>query len=67
MLFIEEITKSAAVRYIWGKRDTIVTPLKRAEEIHQEVKDSQLLLVDGGHTVLYQKPNEVVKLIVNSI
>ena len=52
---------------VWGTKDTYVTPLKRAMQIHQQVENSKLLLVNGGHTVLFQRPAEVVDLIVSSL
>jgi pimeloyl-ACP methyl ester carboxylesterase len=52
---------------VWGNRDTWVTPLARAREIHEQVKDSKLIIVNGPHTVLYQRPQIVISEIANSL
>lgn len=52
---------------VWGNRDTWNTPIQRAREIHQEVSGSELIVVPGTHTVLYQRPQEVVDLIVSKL
>ena len=52
---------------IWGDRDTWVTPVQRAKEIHSEVKESKLLILKGPHTILYKNPKyavgEIIKLL----
>jgi len=55
------------ILFVWGNKDTFATPLKRAEEIHEEVEGSKLIVVPGSHTVLYQRPKEIVDLIVQNI
>lgn len=52
---------------IWGDKDTFVTPLQRAKEIHKEIEGSKLIIVKGGHTVLFQRPKEIVDLIVSAL
>lgn len=52
---------------VWGDRDTWVTPVESAREINRKVKGSKMIIVKGGHTVLYQKPKEVVDLIVKNL
>lgn len=52
---------------VWGDRDTWVTPISRAREIHEEVKDSRLIIEDGGHPVLYQKPKIVIADILKAL
>ena len=50
---------------VWGDRDTWVSDIARAREVHGEVSGSRLLIVKGPHTILYRKPwyviNEIVK------
>lgn len=45
---------------VWGDKDTWVTPISRAKEIHKEIPNSKLIIVNGGHPVLYQKTEFVV-------
>ena len=52
---------------VWGNRDTWVTPIECAKEIHCEVKNSKLLIFEGPHTVLYQKPKIVIGGILKSL
>lgn len=52
---------------VWGEGDTFMTPLARAREIHAQVPASQLIIVPGSHTVLYQRPNEIVPLITSKL
>jgi len=52
---------------VWGDKDTWNTPMRRAREIHKEVEGSKLIVVPGTHTVLYQRPQEVIDLIVHSL
>lgn len=52
---------------VWGDRDTWVTPIQRAKEIHNEVGNSKLLILKGPHTILYKNPKyalgEIIKLL----
>ncbi len=52
---------------IWGDRDTWVSDMERAKQVAQEAKHGKFLTVPGSHTVLYQRPKEVVELIVSSL
>lgn len=52
---------------VWGNKDTWVTPIQRAKEIHAEVKNSKLLIFEGPHTVLYQKPKIVIGGIIKAL
>ncbi len=52
---------------IWGSRDTWITPIDKAKEIHKQIKRSKMIIVKGGHTILYQKPKEVVTLIIRKL
>ncbi|MBI3334973.1 MAG: alpha/beta hydrolase [Candidatus Portnoybacteria bacterium] len=52
---------------IWGNKDTWVTPLYRAKEIHQEVPSSKLILVEGGHAILSIKPKYVIHEIIKNL
>jgi pimeloyl-ACP methyl ester carboxylesterase len=52
---------------LWGDKDTWNTPIQRAKEIHEEVEESKLIIVPGTHTVLFQRPKEIVGLIVSSL
>ncbi len=49
---------------VWGDTDTWNTPIQRAREIHATVPGSTLIVIPGTHTVLYQRPQEIVGLIV---
>lgn len=57
-------TLQMPVVLVWGNRDTWVTPIVRAKEIHKEIKNSKLLIVKGPHTILYQKPKMVIGEII---
>lgn len=52
---------------VWGNRDTWVTPLEGAKEIHREVKGSKLILVKGGHSILYFKPKRVTDAMIANL
>ena len=52
---------------VWGDRDTFVTPIQRAREIHAEVSGSKLIIVPGPHTILYKKPRMVVERIMSEL
>ena len=50
---------------IRGSKDTRVTPLERAKEIHAEIPQSKLAIIDGGgHLALYTHTNQTVSEIV---
>lgn len=51
---------------VWGNRDRL-TPLKYAHKLNNEIKDSKLILVEGGHIILYQKPHYVIQEIIKSL
>ena len=51
---------------VWGNRDQL-TPLKYAHRLNTEIKNSKLILVDGGHTILYQKPEYVIDKIISAL
>lgn len=51
---------------VWGKDDEI-TPLATAEKIHSEVEGSKLVLVEGGHTVLFTDSKTVIDTIVENL
>jgi len=52
---------------VYGDKDTSVTPIEKAKEIHRKIKNSKLIIVKGGHTVLYHRPEEVVGEIVRNL
>lgn len=52
---------------VWGDRDTWNTPIRRAKEIHADVPASSLIVVSGTHTVLYQRPQEIVDQVQESL
>ncbi len=41
------------VLLLWGLHDTRVTPLARAREMDEEIPDSELVILKGGHLMLY--------------
>ena len=51
---------------IWGKSDRL-TPLKYALKLKKEIINSKLVFVEGGHTILYQKPHDVINEIVRNL
>ncbi len=58
-------TLKMPVLMIWGSDDTRVTSLERAKEIHAEIPQSKLAVIDGGgHLALYTHTNQVVNEIV---
>ncbi len=52
---------------VWGKNDWFITPVSDAYRLKRKIKGSRLVLVDGGHTILYQDPEYVVGEIVKSL
>jgi pimeloyl-ACP methyl ester carboxylesterase len=48
---------------LWGNHDTRVTPLARAREIAQEIPDAELVVLDGGHLMLYTNTDAAVAAI----
>lgn len=53
------------VLMIWGEKDTLVTPLERAKEIHVEIPQSKLVIIEGGgHLALYTHTAKVVDAIM---
>jgi pimeloyl-ACP methyl ester carboxylesterase len=58
-------TLKMPVLMIWGSKDTSVTPLERAKEIHEEMPQSKLAIIDdGGHLALYTHTDQAVSEIV---
>ncbi|MDA2922557.1 alpha/beta hydrolase [Patescibacteria group bacterium AH-259-L07] len=58
-------TLKMPVLMIWGSDDTKVTPLERAKEIHAEIPQSKLAIIDGGgHLALYTHTDQAVSEIV---
>jgi len=58
-------TLKMPVLMIWGSDDTRVTPLERAKEMHAEIPQSKLVVIDGGgHLALYTHTNQVIKEVV---
>lgn len=55
------------VLLVWGENDTFVTPLKRAIEIDQEIPNSKLVIIDGGHLALYTNTEEVIKAVLENL
>lgn len=51
---------------IWGKNDRL-TPLKYALKLKNVITNSKLVLVEGGHTTLYQEPHNVINEIVRNL
>ena len=43
----------------------ILTPIWGAYEMKRKIPSSKLVIVEGGHTVLYQKPEYVIGKVVN--
>jgi pimeloyl-ACP methyl ester carboxylesterase len=48
---------------IWGKDDT-QTPLADGKTFNNLIPNSQLQIIDGGHFIHQEKPNEVASLIL---
>lgn len=58
-------TLKMPVLMIWGSDDNYVTPLERAKEIHAEISQSELAIIDSaGHTALYTHTDQAVSEIV---
>lgn len=55
---------SAPALLLWGKDDRI-TPLRDAAEYHSLIRGSQLELLDGGHFVFLEKPEECAAQIIS--
>lgn len=52
---------------VWGDKDQFTTPLSRAKQTQAEMPRSELTVVQGTHTVLYQRPDEIVPLIIHKL
>ena len=52
---------------VWGNKDSFITPIWGAYEMKRRIPNSQLIVVNGGHTILYQKPHYVVQKIVENL
>jgi len=52
---------------IWGENDTY-TPLEDGKKIHSLIKDSKLVIINNvRHWIHLQKPNELIKVILEEI
>ena len=52
---------------LWGREDSWI-PLERGEDLHRMIQESELRIVDGaGHLVIEEKPDELVKEILDFI
>jgi pimeloyl-ACP methyl ester carboxylesterase len=60
-------TLKRPVLLIWGERDKYITPVERAKEINQELKNSKLVLMKGGHTVIYKKTHLVINEMIKHL
>lgn len=61
---LREIT--VPVTFVWGEYDTKI-PVSQAKLMQEQVPSSKLLLLKGGHTVIYKRPQATVDLIVSSL
>lgn len=52
---------------LWGKDDTRVTPLVRAQEIVREMPNAELIVLNGGHLMLYTNTAEAVRAMMTFI
>ncbi len=60
---IDERGLRAPLFLVWGHRDWWVTPLARARKLHADMPTARLIVVRGGHTILYRKPACVIAAI----
>lgn len=51
---------------VWGKSDTKI-PLREARKIVEQLADGKLLVLEGGHTVIFDRPKAVIDLIVENL
>lgn len=50
---------------LWGREDSWI-PLERGEELHRMIPESAFKIIDdAGHLVIEEKPDEVVKEILD--
>ncbi|MDP3794963.1 MAG: alpha/beta hydrolase [bacterium] len=52
---------------VWGDRDTWVSDMARAKQVHDEVPNSAFVVVKGPHTVLYRRPEYVINEIIGGL
>lgn len=52
---------------VWGDKDWFLTPIWSAYQMKREIPDSKLIIVNGGHTILYEKPEYVIGEIIKSL
>lgn len=51
---------------VWGKNDWLF-PLDKAKEVAKTLPSSELIVVRGGHSVLYTKPKKIINLICEKL
>lgn len=51
---------------VWGKSDRKI-PLSNAKQMEEKLPNVLLVTLEGGHIVIYQKPQETVKLIESNL
>lgn len=51
---------------VWGRNDQLF-PLNAAKEVAEALPSSELIIVNGGHSVLYRNPKKIVGLICEKI
>lgn len=65
-LAVDYKTLKTPLILVWGNKDEI-TPIQDAHTIHTDVKESKLVVLDGKHTILYEKPEYVIDEIMKNI
>lgn len=51
------------VLLVWGDKD-FITPLWTAKKIRNDIKNSELLIFNGGHLVMEKNPKQVISAVV---
>ncbi|MEK7074946.1 MAG: hypothetical protein AAB968_04225, partial [Patescibacteria group bacterium] len=51
---------------VWGKHD-FWAPVGNAYKMHEDVKNSVLLLFEGKHLMMEKRPQEVIERIIESL
>lgn len=65
---LDRLSEIEAPTLIAGCQYDFVTPFFQQEQLHQEIKNSEIVYVpDSGHALMYEKPNLFVSLILGFV
>lgn len=66
----DQLTLLSAIQvptlFVWGEQDLMI-PFSEAKLMHQQMPQSQLVSLPGGHEVIFRTPKKTVELIVQHL